>query len=42
MRADFVGSFLRPESVKKARILAAAGEGVQAKLRLVKEVAGEV
>lgn len=26
MRADFVGSFLRPEAVKKARMLAAAGE----------------
>lgn len=53
MRADFVGSFLRPEAVKNARLQLAAGEELKAvedaaiqdlvtKLRLVQEVAKEI
>ena len=39
MRADFVGSFLRPESVKKARIQAAAGEISPEELKAVEDKA---
>ena len=37
MRADFVGSFLRPESVKKARIRFAAGEITPEELKAVED-----
>lgn len=39
MRADFVGSFLRPESVKKARLEAAAGKITSAQLKAVEDEA---
>jgi 5-methyltetrahydropteroyltriglutamate--homocysteine methyltransferase len=35
MRADFVGSFLRPEAVKKARTQFAAGEITRDQLKAV-------
>ena len=39
MRSDFVGSFLRPESVKKARLQAAAGEISPEELKAVEDEA---
>ena len=39
MRADFVGSFLRPETVKKARIQLAAGEITPEQLKAVEDEA---
>ena len=39
MRADFVGSFLRPETVKKARIQRAAGEITPEELKAVEDEA---